>query len=141
VAYRVNKEEIKARTKRFALAAIRLIDALPRTQAGQVIGRQLLRSATSVGANYRAACLARSRADFISKLGIVAEEADESQYWMELLMESRLAAGVDVDQLMSEAREIASIVIAARKTANKPRQTMLPTSDATASDQIRNRKS
>ena len=84
----MNKEEMKRRTKGFALRVIRLTEALPKTQTAQVIGRQLLRSATSVAANYRAACRAKSTADFISKMGTVEEEADESLFWMELLVEA-----------------------------------------------------
>ena len=84
----MTKDELKRRTRRFALDVIRLVDSLPRSKTTEVIGRQLLRSATSVGANYRAACRARSSADFVSKMGIVEEEADESMYWMELLVDS-----------------------------------------------------
>jgi four helix bundle protein len=80
-------KELQARTKAFALRVIRLFDALPRSAPSQVIGRQLLRSATSVGANYLAACRAQSHAEFAAKLSIVVEEADESLYWLELLQE------------------------------------------------------
>jgi four helix bundle protein len=83
-------EELKVRTKAFALRVIKLVDAMPRSLAAQVIGKQLLRSATSVGANYRAANRAQSHADFAAKLSIVVEEADETVYWLELLTESRL---------------------------------------------------
>ena len=87
----MTEEEFKKRTKRFALRTIRLVETLPRGRAtADVIGRQLLRSSTSVGANYRAACRARSTADIISKLGIVEEEADESLFWMELLIDAEL---------------------------------------------------
>ena len=82
----MTKDELKRRTRRFALEVIWLVDSLPRTRTTEIVGRQLLRSGTSVGANYRAACRARSPADFISKMGIVEEEADESIYWMELPM-------------------------------------------------------
>ena len=84
----MNADDLKQRTKSFALRIIRLIESLPPGKTTDVIGKQLLRSGTSVGANYRAACRARSQADFISKMGIVLEEADESAYWMELLIES-----------------------------------------------------
>jgi len=84
----VNEEEMKQRTKQFALRVIKLVAALPKSREADVIGRQLLRSATSVGANYRSACRARSKADFISKIGIVEEESDESLYWLELIMEN-----------------------------------------------------
>ncbi len=86
-------EELKRRTKRFALGIIRLGGSLPRTEAARIIGGQMLRSATSVGANYRAACRARSRAEFTAKLGVVEEEADETLYWLESLEESGSAKG------------------------------------------------
>ncbi len=101
----------------FALRIIRLAGALPRSQASQVIGRQLLRSGTSVGANYRAACRARSRADFAAKLAIVEEEADETLYWLELLLQSGLIRLERLDGLVKEADEIIAIVTASRKTA------------------------
>jgi four helix bundle protein len=84
----VDAEELKIRTKQFALRVIRLVEALPNTRISNTIGNQLLRSGTSVGANYRAACRGRSRPDFVSKVGIAIEEADESLYWMEMLIES-----------------------------------------------------
>lgn len=84
----MNAEEFKTRTKEFALRIVRLVEALPRNRACDIIGKQLLRSGTSAGANYRAACRARSQADFIAKMGIVEEESDESVYWIELLVES-----------------------------------------------------
>jgi four helix bundle protein len=84
----VTPEEMKSRTKAFALRVMKLVDAMPRGLAGQVVGRQLLRSATSVGANYRATCRAQSRAEFAAKISIVVEETDETLYWLELLDES-----------------------------------------------------
>jgi four helix bundle protein len=113
----MNPEEFKARTKKFALRVIRLVESLGTTKASGVIGRQLLRSGTSVGANYRAACRARSRAEFISKLGVVEEECDESIYWMELLVESRQMKPSRMDALMNEAGELLAMVIASSKTA------------------------
>lgn len=86
----MDKHELLARTKVFALRALKLVDHLPRTASGRAIGNQLVRSATSVGANYRAACRSRSRAEFAAKLGVVAEEADESVYWLELVREAKL---------------------------------------------------
>ena len=86
----MTSEELKERTKAFALRVIKLVDAMPRSLAAQVIGKQLLRSATSVGANYRAACRAQSHAEFAAQLYIVVEEADETVYWLELLRESSL---------------------------------------------------
>src|SRR5258708_4939709 len=88
VAGSTNSDDLKRRTKSFALMAIRVCQSLPRSQASTVITRQLLRSATSVGANYRAVCRARSTADFVSRLGIVLEEADEILFWLELIIES-----------------------------------------------------
>lgn len=112
-----NSEIIKQRTKRFALRTIRLCRSLPRSSEGMVIGRQLLRSSTSVGANYRAACTARSSADLISKLGIVLEEADETLFWLELLAESGLAQPDQIAPLRQEANELVSIFVASLRTA------------------------
>jgi len=95
------------------------VESLPRTIAGGVIGKQLLRSALSVGANYRAACRARSRAEFVSKMGIVEEEADEVRYWMEILAEAGLLKKERLAPLMKEASEIAAMVVASIKTARK----------------------
>ncbi len=86
----MNRELLKKRTKEFALRAINLVDSLPRCTSGDVLGKQLLRSATSVGANYRSACRGRSEAEFVAKLGVVIEEADESEYWVELIADSGL---------------------------------------------------
>jgi len=86
----MDEEELKRRTKRFALQVMVLVDSLPNTQVGRAIGAQLVRSGTSVGANYRAACRGRSKAEFAAKLGTVEEEADESGYWMELIIEGKL---------------------------------------------------
>ncbi len=112
-------KELQARTKAFPLRVIRLMDVLPRSTAGQVIGRQLLRSATSVGANYRAACRAQSHADFAAKLSIVVEETDESLYWLELLEESSLINPEKLAELLKEANELLAISVAARKTAKQ----------------------
>jgi len=117
-------EEMKERTKRLALRVIRLVDALPKGRTADVIGRQLLRAATSVGANYRAACRARSQAEFIAKMGIVEEEADEVVYWIELLAEAKLFPDEKLSALMGETGEILAIVIASIRTARgKPRGT------------------
>jgi four helix bundle protein len=86
----MDKQELKVRTKNFALRIIKLTEALPKNSAGRVIGNQLLRSGTAVGANYRAVCRARSKQEFIAKLGIVVEESDESCFWLELIVESGL---------------------------------------------------
>jgi len=110
-------DELKARTKAFALRTIKLVDAMPRGRASQVIARQLLRSATSVGANYRTACRAQSKADFTAKVSIVLEEAEESLYWLELIVESGLMKAARLRGLMQEASEIVAILSASRKTA------------------------
>jgi four helix bundle protein len=110
-------KEMQARTKAFAVRVIKLVDALPRGLAAQVIGRQLLRSATSVGANYRAACRAQSRAEFAAKLSIVVEESDESLYWLELVGETELIKPELLTAIIKEANELVAIVLASRKTA------------------------
>jgi len=110
-------DELKARTKAFALRTIKLVDAMPRGRASQVRARQLLRSATSVGANYLAACRAQSKADFTAKVSIVLEEADESLYWLELIVESGLMKAGRLEELMKEASELVAIVSASRKAA------------------------
>jgi len=113
----VGEKDLKQRTKEFALRIIRLVEALPRGRTADVIGGQLLRSGTSVGSNYRSACRARSTADFISKMGIVEEEADESLFWMELLVEAELMGEQRVQDLMKEADEILAITVSSIKTA------------------------
>ena len=109
--------DFQRRTKQFALEVIRLAEILPRSRATEVIARQLLRSCTSVAANYRAACRAKSPADFISKMGTVEEEADESQFWLEMLDEARLVQADQLRPLIKEANQLVSIVVASRKTA------------------------
>lgn len=104
--------DLKERTKQFALRVLRLYRALPRHDDARVIGRQLLRSGTSVGANYRAACRARSRAEFVAKLGIVLEEADETVFWLELLQESAIVSTRQWAPLVQEAQELTSIFVA-----------------------------
>jgi four helix bundle protein len=113
----VTSEELKARTKAFAVRVVKLVDALPRGLSSQVIGRQLLRSATSVGANYRAACRAQSRAEFAAKLSIVVEEADEALYWLELVEETSLIKSQLLTPIIREAHEPVAIMLASRKTA------------------------
>jgi four helix bundle protein len=115
----VDKQELLARTKMFALRSLRLVDHLPRTMSGRAIGNQLVRSATSVGANYRAACRSRSRAEFASKLGVVAEEADESVYWLELISEAKLLPEAKVMDLLKEANELTAIFTSARRTSSQ----------------------
>ena len=115
----MNQEEMKRRTKQFALRIIRLVESLPRGRTADVIGNQLLRSGTSVGANYRAACRAKSNADFISKMGTVEEETDESLYWMELLIEAEIVKLDSLESLMKEADEILAITVASINTAKR----------------------
>jgi four helix bundle protein len=113
----VDSEELKARTKKYALEIIELSESLPKNRNGDVLAKQILRSATSVGANYRAACRARSKADFISKITIVEEEADKSLYWLELIKGSWLLSDDKLVSLMKEADELTAIFTAAGKTA------------------------
>ena len=113
----MNETDMKLRTKRFALESIRLVATLPKAPEGRVVGNQLIRSGTSVGANYRAACRGKSKADFISKLGTVEEEADESCYWLELIIDGNILPQTEVDPLLKEANEITAIIVASRKTA------------------------
>lgn len=113
--------DLRARTKAFALAVVHLVDSLPRTRISDVMGRQLLRCGTSVGANYRAACRAKSPADFIAKMGIVEEEADETMYWLDLLVESGTVAQEAAAPLLSEADQLVAIVVASIKTARDNR--------------------
>ncbi len=117
----MTKEEMKKRTKKFALRIISLVGSLPKGKITDVIGRQLLRAGTSVGANYRASCRGRSKADFISKMGIVEEEADESIYWMELLVEGKIVEYARLESLMKEADEILAIIVSSIITARKNR--------------------
>jgi len=115
----MNQEDMKKRTKLFALGIIQLVESLPKERTAEVLGRQLLRSGTSVGSNYRSACRAKSIADFISKMGIVEEETDESLYWMELLIEAGIEVSIKMEALMGEAGELLSIMVASIKTARK----------------------
>lgn len=113
----MNKQELQDRTKAFALRILKVVDALPRTPAGRAISNQLVRSAISVGANYRAACRARSRAEFAAKLGTVLEEADESLYWLEMIRDGGLISEPKLSSLLREANELTAIVAAGRKSA------------------------
>jgi four helix bundle protein len=118
-------EEFKKRTQSFALRVIRLVDKLPRRRSADVIGRQLLNSATSVGANYRSACRARSTAEFCSKMGVVEEEADESVYWMEMLIAADLVREGLLRDLIAEGNEIVSLVVASINTARGKRKSAI----------------
>jgi four helix bundle protein len=118
----MNTEAFKKRTKAYALRVIKLVDSLPNTRAGRVVGDQLLRAGTSVGANYRAAARGRSRADFIAKMGIVEEECDESLYGMELLIEDGLVDEERLDDLMAEGEEILAMTVSSIRTARANRE-------------------
>ena len=113
------KEQLRARTKDFALRIIHLFRALPETKEAQIIGDQLLRCGTAVGAKYRSACHARSRADFISRIGVVTEEADESVFWLELLSDLKIVKRERLEGLLQESRELTAIFSASRQTAKR----------------------
>jgi four helix bundle protein len=108
---------LKLRTKDFALRIIKLFQALPRSDEARIIGKQLLRSGTSVGANYRAACRSRSRAEFLARLGVVVEEIDETVYWLDLLAASNILAQPRLAALQREAAELFRIFVASQLTA------------------------
>jgi four helix bundle protein len=112
----MDERMFKERTKKLALRIIRVVEALPKNRSADVIGKQLLRSATSVGANYRAACRGKSALDVIAKLGIVEEEADESIYWMELLIEGGFIPETKLKDLLTETNEIVAMTVASIKT-------------------------
>ena len=118
-------QALKDRTKRFALRIIRVIRSLPPGLEGRIIGHQLLRSGMSVAANYRAVCRARSRSEFLAKLAIVIEEADESAFWLELLVEARIVSESKLKDLMSEANQLVAIFNASRTTARKASQSAI----------------
>ena len=113
----VQAEALKQRTKQFALDIIAFVGRLPKNDTTNVVSRQVLRAATGLGANYRAACRARSRADFVSKIGIALEEADESGFWLELVAEGHLSSSKVVYQLLEEANQLSAIFAASRITA------------------------
>jgi four helix bundle protein len=127
----MNEREMIGRTKQFALRVMKLVGALPKSIQGRAIAGQLMRSGTSVAANYRAACRSRSKAEFVSKLGTVEEEADETAFWLELIIEGSLLTAAQIQPLLIEAGEIVAITAASRKTA----------SASLAKSQVANRKS
>src|SRR6266478_8778001 len=116
-----NGPDLKRRTKAFALRILKLVDTLPKTTAGRALASQIVRSGTSVAANYRAACRARSTADFIAKMGIVEEEADENLFWLELLEESGLVPAAKLTVIKREVDELIAITVASIKTARRNR--------------------
>lgn len=115
----MNRDELKERTKQFALRVMRLVDAMPTSTKGRALASQLVRSGTSVAANYRAACRGRSRAEFISKIGVVEEEADETALWLELIIADKLLTEKKVQALLSEANELVAIMAATYISARK----------------------
>jgi four helix bundle protein len=118
----VDSEELKQRTKQFAHRCIKLVLTLPKNTLGNTIKSQLVRCATSVAANYRATLLSQTKASFIAKISIVIEESDESEFWLELIIDEELVKKELVLPLLNEAHELSSIFIASRKTAQKNRQ-------------------
>ena len=117
----MDREELKRRTKAFAVRVVKMTEALPRTRAADILARQLIRSATAVGANYRAACRARSHREFTAKVGIVVEEADESLYWLEILVETELMQEPRLAALIQEANELTAVFTATSYTARQNR--------------------
>jgi four helix bundle protein len=115
----MTERELLERTKQFALRIFKLFGALPQTIQGRAVAAQLIRSGTSVAANYRAACRARSKPEFVAKLGVVEEEADESAFWLELIIETELLSARKVEPLLAEAGEIVAMMASSKKTAAK----------------------
>lgn len=115
----MDPEELKNRTRKFALLVLNLADKLPRGVKGRVLSDQIARAGTSAAANYRAACKARSRAEFIAKIGIAEEEADEVQFWLELICEDKLVPATRLVELQQEARELTAVFAASRKSASR----------------------
>ncbi len=115
----MNTEELKKRTKQFGLRCIKVVESLPNTRTGEALGKQLLRSATSARANYRSACRAQSKPTFISKIAIAIEEADESQFWLEMIIEASLMSQKKLAALLKESDELIAILTASSKTAKR----------------------
>ena len=115
-------EELKNRTKQFAIRIVKLFRSLPKTEEARIIGKQVLRSGTSIAANYRAVCRARSKAEFIAKIGIVVEEADETVLWLELLVETDIVKEPRMASLLKESNELLAIFAASQYTARKRRR-------------------
>jgi four helix bundle protein len=118
----MTEQELKSRTKKFAVDILNLVDKFPQRRSGNIIANQLGRSASAVAANYRAACRARSHAEFIAKIGIVEEEADETTFWLDISPETQNATPAVIDPLLKEARELTAIFTAASKTAKSNRR-------------------
>lgn len=118
-------DELKDRTKQFALRVLKLVAALPKTIEGRAIASQLVRTGTSVAANYRATCRARSKAEFIAKIGVVLEEADETLLWLELISEANLLPSKRIDPLLAEANELVAIMAVSRRSASSNLQSAI----------------
>jgi four helix bundle protein len=125
----MNQQEFKNRTKQLAIRTIKVVESLPQTTTAQIIGKQVLRSSTSVGANYRAACRAKSTPDMLYKLAIVEEEADETSYWLELLVEAQIIPAVRLKNLMSEVDEITAMIVFSIKTLRQKSKISNPKSN------------
>ena len=117
-------QELKERTKQFAIRVVRLFRSLPKTEEARVVGKQALRSGTSVAANHRAVCRARSKAEFIAKIGVVVEEADETVFWLELLVETGIVAQARMDGLLTEANELLAIFASSQRTSKEQNDPM-----------------
>jgi four helix bundle protein len=120
----MDEDLMKRRTKKFGLPVIKLVESLPKNITGRAIGGQLVGAGTSVGANYRAACRSRSKAEFIARLGVVEEEADESSFWMEMIVESGLVAAKLVESLLAEANEIVAMMTSSRISAARTKTSL-----------------
>ena len=131
----MNPNELKERTRKFALRVMRLIDALPRTPKGNALASQLVRSGTSVAANYRAACRGRSHAEFISKIGVAEEEADETALWLELIVGDNILPEKKILPLLTEANELVAIMAASYISATRNKRTSLGNSKSAISNQ------
>jgi len=117
-------QQLKERTKQFAIRMVRLFRSLPKTEEARIIGKQALRSGTSVAANYRAVCRARSKAEFVARIGVVVEEADETVFWLELLVETAIVSQARMNGLLTEANELLAIFAASQRTAKKGNDSM-----------------
>lgn len=115
----MNKQDLQHRTKQFALRVMKLADSLPNSKSGWAIGKQIVRSGTSVGANYRATCKSRSNAEFVAKIGVCEEEADETAFWLELIMEGELLSPRRVEALLDEANQLTKILAKSRITSSR----------------------
>jgi four helix bundle protein len=117
--YDMTEKDLKIRTRKFTVDVLNFVDKLPNRRSGNIIGNQLGRSASSVAANYRAACRGRSHAEFVAKIGIVEEEADESTFWLDIIPDTKNGSAEEVEPLLKEARELTAIFTAASKTAKQ----------------------